>query len=92
LSSPWSQKDLDENAQLLNIRPKKIDFKMLKDMVRRGSNSVALDFLIQGASYFLRINRTGFLTQVLLPFLFKFLSRIKFQKVLDISFGGLIQS
>jgi hypothetical protein len=38
--SPWSQKDLDENAQLLNIRPKKIDFKMLKDMVRRGSNSV----------------------------------------------------
>jgi IS30 family transposase len=21
--SPWSQKDLDENAQLLNIRPKK---------------------------------------------------------------------
>jgi hypothetical protein len=29
-------------------------------MVRRGSNSVALDFLIQGASYFLRINRTGF--------------------------------
>ncbi|CAC9434301.1 hypothetical protein BSPLISOX_3200 [uncultured Gammaproteobacteria bacterium] len=38
---------------------KKIDFKVLKDMVRRGSNSVALDFLIQGASYFLRINRTG---------------------------------